>query len=120
VLHHRDQLPFGPHSDGVWTESVDDFERQRRRKIKVLHCEADRGGAFTDHADVRCCEEELGEVRARILPVGEAQRQRIAFQLRQKQESDSWAQEGEKTAPKRVSLPASGRARSEASGADSK
>jgi hypothetical protein len=117
VLHHRDQLPFGPHSDAVWAVGVDDFERQWRRKFEVLHCKADRGGAITDHADVRRCREELEKARARILGQAKAHRQRIVAQLRNS-ESDGWAQEGEKTSLKRM-LPASDRARSGASGADS-
>jgi hypothetical protein len=82
VLHHRDQLPFGPHSDFVRAERVDDFESQRGGQFEVLHGEADGGGAFADHADVRRHGEELGESRARVLVIFKAQRQRIDFQLR--------------------------------------
>jgi galactitol-specific phosphotransferase system IIB component len=83
VLDDCDQLPFGPHSDAVWwEESVEDFERQWRWKLEVLQCEADVGGALTNHADVRCCEEELEHTRASVLAVDEAQRQRILVQLR--------------------------------------
>jgi hypothetical protein len=118
VLHGGDQLPFGPHSDAVgWEERVEDLESQRGGKIKVLHCEADGGGALADHANVCRCGEELEKARARVLIFAEAQRRRIVVQLRNT--SETGAHEVETTSLKRVSLPASGRARWGASGADS-
>ena len=72
---------------------VDDRESQKRGQFKALQADADLGGAFPDHADVRRCGEELSEARARILTVAEAQRQRIAVQLRNS-ESDGGARDG--------------------------
>jgi hypothetical protein len=119
VLHSGDQLPFGPHSDAVWHESVDDLESQWRGKFEVLHCEADGGGALADHADVRRCSEELEEARARVLLFAEAQRQRIPVQLRNTEsDSDGAPEDKEKISRERPSSPVSGRARSGASGAD--
>jgi uncharacterized protein YfaQ (DUF2300 family) len=115
VLHSGDQLPFGPHSDAVgWEERVEDLERDERGEVEVLQCIADGGSALADHADVCSCGEEFEEARARVLPFAEAQRQRIVEQLRNS-ESDGWAHEGEKISLERMSLPASGRARSGAS-----
>jgi hypothetical protein len=94
VLHRCDQLPFGPHSDAVWAVGIDDLERQWRWKFEVLHCEADRRGALTDHADVRRCGEEFKEARASVLAVAEAQRQMIAVQLRRNSESDGCRRKG--------------------------
>jgi hypothetical protein len=110
VLHRRDQLPFRPHADAVGEESVEDLERDKGGEVEVLQCIADGGGAIADHADVCRRGEELKKARARVLVVVEAQRQRIVPQLRNT-ESDGWAQEGEKISLKRMSLPASGRAR---------
>jgi hypothetical protein len=94
VLDCCDQLPFGPHSDVVRAESVEDFESQRCGKFEVLHCETDSDGALADHVDVRRYREELEEMRARVLHDAEAQRQRILVQLRN-YESDGCAQEGQ-------------------------
>jgi hypothetical protein len=91
VLHHRDQLPFGPHADAVRAQGVEDSESQRRGKFEILKSEADGTGALADHADVRRCSEELEEARARVLIFVEAQRQRIVRQLRNN-ESDDGAQ----------------------------
>jgi uncharacterized protein YqcC (DUF446 family) len=86
VLHHRDQLPFGPHSDAVGEESVENLESDKSGEMEVLQCIADGGGALADHADVRRCGEELEEARARVAVV-EAQRQRIVRQLRKKSQT---------------------------------
>jgi hypothetical protein len=91
VLHSGDQLPLGPHSDAVgWEESVEDFERDKGGEKEVLQRIADGGGTLADHADVRRCDEELEETRARVLKAAVAQRQRILFQLRNS-ESDARA-----------------------------
>jgi hypothetical protein len=96
VLHHRDQLPLCPHSDAVgWEKGVKDLERDKGREVEVLQCDADGGGALSDNADVRRCGEELEQARTRVLAEAEAQRQRIAIQLRNSV-SDGWAQEGER------------------------
>jgi hypothetical protein len=96
VLHSGDQLPFGPHSDAVWKESVEDLESDECGEVEVLQCIADGAGAVADHADVRRCGEELDEARARVLRPLEAQRERIVPQLRNS-ESDGGAREGEET-----------------------
>jgi hypothetical protein len=96
VLHSGDQLPFGPHSDAVWKEGVEDLESGERGEVEVLQRIADGAGAVADHADVRRCSEELEKARARVLRPLEAQRQRIAPQLRNN-ESDGGAREGEET-----------------------
>jgi hypothetical protein len=120
VLHHRDHLPFGPHSDAVgWQEGVEDLESQRRGKLEILHGEADGTGALADHGDVRRCGKELEEARARVLEDAEAQRQWIVAQLRNTNQTAAVHKSGETPSPKRLSLPASGRARSGASVSDS-
>jgi hypothetical protein len=114
-----DQLPFGPHSDAVRAERVDDFESQRSGQFEVLHCEADGGGALTDHADVRGCSEQFKEATARILREAKGQRQRIVPQLRNKCQYFETAKANDEISPKQSSLPASGRARWGANRADS-
>jgi hypothetical protein len=114
VLHHRDQLPFGPHADAVgWEERVEDLERDKGGEVELLQCDADGGGALADHGDVRRCGEELEEARTRVLIFVEAQRQMIVEQLRNSSQTAGHTKE--KISRKRMSLPASGRARPGAS-----
>jgi hypothetical protein len=82
MLHGGDQLPFGPHSDGIWAVGIDNLESQRRGKLEILKSDADGRGALADHADVGCRGEDVEEARASALIFTEAQWQRIVVQLR--------------------------------------
>jgi hypothetical protein len=96
VLHHCDQLPFGPHSDVVWWEkSIENLESQRSGKFEILHCKANRGGTLSDHANVSRHGKELEKARSCVFDSAKAQRQRIVVQLwKRRGQTTAWEEAG--------------------------